>query len=202
MDTLYYSNYCKHSQYVLKYLVKQNLVSRLNFICIDKRFRDPNNNQTYIQLENGQQVILPPNIQNVPSLLLVKQNYSVVTGEDILRHFQPKANQISQAVNINNGGEPTGVSLNHSNYGTNILSEQYTFYNLTPEELSAKGNGGRRQMYNYVPASQELLTIQTPDDNYQPDKVSTSLTIDVLQQNRNKDIQNIVPPNAGFVPKL
>jgi hypothetical protein len=164
--------------------------------------RDPNNNQMYIQLENGQRVILPPNIQSVPSLLLVKQSYRVITGEDIIRHFQPKAHQIAQKATLNNG-EPSGVSLNPSNFGTNIMSEQYTLYNLTPDELSAKGNGGRRQLYNYVPANQEILTIQTPDDNYQPDKVSTSLTIDVLQQNRNQDIQQIVSNNnPGFVPKL
>jgi len=200
MDTLYYSNYCKHSQQVLKYLVKANLLNQLNFICIDKRSRDPNNNQTYIQLENGQKVILPPNIQSVPSLLLVKQNYRVVTGEDIIRHYQPKAQQIVQQATANMGGEPSGMALNASNNGMNIMSEQYTMYNLTPDELSAKGNGGRRQLYNYVPAGQEILTIPTPDDNYQPDKVSNSLTIDVLQQNRNKDIQQIVAP--GFVPKL
>ena len=34
--------------------------------------------------------------------------------------------------------------------------------NLTPEELSAKGNGGNRQMYNYVSADQEVAFIQTP----------------------------------------
>ena len=62
MDTLYYSNHCKHSQRVLQYLVKGNLSNKLNFICIDKRERDSNNNQMYICLENGQKVILPPNI--------------------------------------------------------------------------------------------------------------------------------------------
>jgi len=192
MDTLYYSNYCKHSQQVLKYLVKANMTNQLNFICIDKRARDPNNNQMYIQLENGQKVILPPNIQSVPSLLLVKQNYRVVTGEDIIRHYQPKAQQHVQQATMNSG-EPSGMSLNSSNNGMNIVSEQYTFYNLTPDELSAKGHGGRRQLYNYVPANQEILTIPTPEDNYQPDKVSNSLTIDVLQQNRNQDIQQLVP---------
>jgi len=146
----------------------------------------------YIQLENGQRVVLPPNIQSVPSLLLVKQNYRVVTGEDIIRHYQPKAQQNIQQATLFSG-EPSGVSLQSSNSGMNIMSEQYTLYNLTPDELSAKGNGGRRQMYNYVPANQEILTIPTPDDNYQPDKVSNSLTIDVLQQNRNQDIQQLVP---------
>ena len=41
--------------------------------------------------------------------------------------------------------------------GSNIVSEQFTYYNMTPEELSAKGKGGQRQMYNYVSASQDLI---------------------------------------------
>jgi hypothetical protein len=54
-----------------------------------------------------------------------------------------------------------------------------------------------------VPANQEILTIPTPEDNYQPDKVSNSLTIDVLQQNRNQDIQKLSSANNQvFVPKL
>jgi hypothetical protein len=201
MDTLYYSNYCKHSQRVLQYLVKNNLVNQLSFICIDKRSRDPNNNQLYIQLENGKKVVMPPNIQSVPSLLLVKRNYQVITGEDIVRHFQPKTQQQNiQATRFN--GEPIGTALMQSNSGMNILSEPYTMYNLTPEELSAKGNGGRRQMYNYVSATQDIITINTPPDNYQPDKVAQDLTVDVLQQKRNTDIQSISNNSSPFVPKI
>ena len=201
MDTLYYSNYCKHSQRVLQYLVKNNLVNQLSFICIDKRSRDPNNNQMYITLENGKRVVMPPNIQSVPSLLLVKRNYQVVTGEDIIRHFQPKEER-QQSPMIRFNGEPIGTALMQSNGGMNILSEPYTMYNLTPEELSAKGNGGRRQMYNYVAAGQDVISINTPPDTYHPDKVAQDLTVDVLQQKRNSDIQSIGGNNAAFVPKI
>ena len=48
MDTLYYSNYCKHSQRILQFLVKGNLVDKINFMCIDKRQQDDTNNQIYI----------------------------------------------------------------------------------------------------------------------------------------------------------
>ena len=60
MDTLYYSNYCKHSQRVLHFVVKGNLTEKINFLCIDKREKDVNNNQIYIVLENGKKVIMPP----------------------------------------------------------------------------------------------------------------------------------------------
>lgn len=210
MDTLYYSNFCKHSQKVLQFLVKSNLANQLNFLCIDKRNRDPNNNQIYIVLENGQRVIMPPNIQSVPALLLVKQNYRVILGDNIIQHFQSAAS--AQGQNRPKNGfsanttakaiEPTGISLSPSNHGMNILSEPYTFYNLTPDELSAKGSGGRRQMYNYISADQEIISINTPPETYHPDKVSNDVTVDILQQKRMNENQKHSASNSPFVPKI
>ena len=62
--------------------------------------------------------------------------------------------------------EPTGYFLNTSAGGTNILSEKFTSYDLSPDELSAKGNGGRRPMYNYISAQDGLNVINTPPDTY------------------------------------
>jgi hypothetical protein len=90
MDILYYSNYCKHSQKLIQTLVKGNLADKISCINIDKRKRDPKTNQLYIILENGNQVVLPPNVSSVPALLLIKQQYKVIFGsEDILKHFHP-----------------------------------------------------------------------------------------------------------------
>jgi hypothetical protein len=186
MDTLYYSNYCKHSQRVLHFIVKGNLTEKLNFLCIDKREKDVNNNQIYIVLENGKKVIMPPNIQSVPALLLVKHGYRVILGDDIIQHFQSAANLETKKKMMNQQIEPVGTSLG-SNY-MNVSSEQYTFYNLTPDELSAKGNGGRRQLYNYVSANEEIISIQTPPDTYQADKIDQDVTVDKLQQQRMDDI--------------
>ena len=71
-------------------------------------------------------------------------------------------------------------------------------YNMTPEELSAKGSGGNRQMYNYVSVENNLNLIQTPDDTYKPDKVSNSVTIDSLQQRRMDEITEIMPNKQPF----
>lgn len=188
MDTLYYSNLCKHSQRVLQYLVKNNMTNQLSFICIDKRSRDANNNQIYILLEDGKRVIMPPNIQSVPSLLLVKQNYRVILGEDIIRFYQLKLQEPARQMNQNKIVEPVGTSLMASNQGMNIISEQYTFYNLTPEELSAKGAGGRRPMYNYVMAAQDINSINTPPETYAADKISNDTTIDKIQEKRNSEL--------------
>ena len=71
MDILYYSNYCKHSQSVIQTLVKSNLTDKISFICIDKRKRDETSGNIVIILENGDRVMMPPNIHSVPSLLLI-----------------------------------------------------------------------------------------------------------------------------------
>jgi hypothetical protein len=183
-------------------LVKNNLATKLNFLCIDQRKRDVNNNNVYIVLEDGRQVIMPPNVHSVPALLLIKENYRVILGEDIIKRYQGSVQSQTHAA-TQFQGETMGVSLMASNQGMNIVSEPYTYYNLTAEELSAKGTGGRRQMYNYVPADLEVISISTPPDTYQPDKIAKSITVDVLQQKRNTEIQgttnNVVNP---FVPKL
>jgi hypothetical protein len=190
MDTLYYSNYCKHSQRVLQFLVKGNLAEKLNFLCIDNREKDSSNNQIYIVLENGKKVIMPPNIQSVPSLLLVREGYRVILGDDIIQHYQIDANRETKKKISNQIHEPIGTELFLSNGGMNIRSEQYTAFNLTPDELSAKGTSNRRNMYNYVSVNDDIISIQTPPDTYQPDKVDRDITIDTLQQKRIDEIQS------------
>jgi len=198
MDILYYSNYCKHSQKVIQFLAKNNFTNKLNFICIDKRKRDPQTNQTNIELENGKTVILPPNIHSVPSLLLVKQNYRVVLGDEIIGIFQPKVQEENSEA-TQQQGEPAGYHLTPSTSGMNIVSEQYTYYNMTPEELSAKGKGGNRQMYNYVLANHTPSIIHTPPDNYRPDKLSNGVTLDTLQQKRNEEISQTTVPSPFVI---
>ena len=192
MDILYYSNYCKHCQKLLQTLVKANMSKKISFICIDKRIIDPKTNQTYIVLENSSRVIMPPNVHSVPALLLIKQNYKVLLGDDILKHYHPEMKALNENATRNNG-EPIAFPIMSSSGGTNIVSEQYTMYNMTPEELSAKGRGGNRQMYNYVSAGDDIKFIETPADNYRPDKLSNSVTIDTLQQQRMDEVAKIVP---------
>lgn len=199
MDILYYSNYCKHSQKLIQTLVKANMSDKISFICIDKRTLDKKSNQTYITLENGGKVILPPNIQSVPSLLLIKHGYKVIVGDEIITHYHKTLKSVNTNTQHNrNAGEPSAFYLGKSSGGSNIMSEQYTMYNLTPEELSAKGVGGKRQLYNYVPADDNLQFINTPEDNYQADKVSSNVTIDSLQQQRMDEIASVMPKQQPF----
>ena len=189
MDIFYYSNYCKHSQKILQFLVKGDLTQQISCICIDKRSRDPKTNQLKIILENGTIVSMPPNVHSVPALLLVNKNYQLVLGDDIIHHYEPKMREKLSSANFGNG-EPMGFAINaiSGSGGSNIVSEQFTSYDMSPDELSAKGRGTRRQMYNYVSAADDNNFIKTPPDTYRPDKLSSNVTIDMLQQKRNADV--------------
>lgn len=200
MDILYYSNYCKHSQETLNTLVKSNLSDKISFICIDKRYTDPNTNEIKIKLEKGSEVLLPPNIKSVPTLLLVQKNFKTITGSEIIKYYHNDIKRkMETATNYN--GEPVSYTLTNSG-GSNIVSEQYTNYNLTANELSAKGESNNRNMYNYVSVTNDIHLINTPDDNYKADKVSSDLTIESLQQQRMNDLpeslQNKPPAEINF----
>jgi len=190
MDILYYSNYCKHSQKILNFFVKNNLTDKASFICIDKRKQDPNTGQIYVILENGTQLLLPPNVHSVPSLLLVKQNYNVILGDSIITKYQTTV-ETNKNTATQGQGEPMGVSLASVITGS-VVSEQYTSYSATPQELSSKGQGGSRQLFNYVKANEDPPSIATPPDTYRPDKVSQNVTVDSLQQIRNDEVPNVI----------
>ena len=198
MDILYYSNYCPNSKKIIQYITKGGLIDKLNCICIDKRVTNPNTGQIQIELDNGKKVLMPPNIQYVPALLIVAKKYSAIFGGEIIKYFEPYVNKKSEEATSYNG-EPVGVPLGQPS-GSNIQSEHFTFYNMSPDELSAKGNGGMRQMYNYVSAEHNLYSIQTPVDTYKPDKVGESISIESLEQKRNKDVPLVEPTNPyGFL---
>lgn len=199
MDIFYYSNYCPHSQRILQFLVKGNLTEKISFICIDNRFYDKKTNQTRISLENGTQVILPPNVHSVPALLLTNKNYQLILGDEIIKYYEPAVKKQIAESNFGNG-EPQAFSLNmgENNVGTNIISEKFTSYNMSVKELGAKGYGKNREMYNYVSAEQNNAFIQTPPDNYKPDKISTNVNMDDIEKKRNAEIQT----SSLFIPSM
>jgi len=185
MDILYYSNFCKHSKKLLSHLVKHDIVKQLNCICVDQRRIDQKTGQTYVLLENAASILLPPNVHSVPALLLVEKNYNVLLGDAIYPYFQSHINDETEMA-TQGQGEPIGMLLS----GKDIRSEQFTFLNATPDDLSAKGTGRNRQMHNYISANEEVSSIRTPPDTYKPNRLKendTSETIQNLQQQRNRE---------------
>jgi len=155
----------------------------MHFLNIDKRIRK-NNGATYIVLENGQEILLPPTITKVPALLLLNKSHHVLFGNDINKHLEPKQQQ-QMNVATNNNGEPLAFSLLGGSYG-GVASDNYSFLDQDADSLSAKGNGGMRQQHHYATLDY-YDNIDTPPDNYTPDKVG-SVSMEQLQSQRNTEV--------------
>jgi len=193
---LYYSNYCEPSKKLLQTITKTQNAKDIHFICIDKRTKDPSG-KTYIILENSQKIIMPENVTRVPALLLLNQNYKVIYGDEIYQHLKPQVTQeIKQATK--NNMEPInfqdGFSA-FSGFGGGIVSDNYSFLDQSDNELSVKGNGGLRQMHNYVSLNDSMnLNMHLPKDDhdYKSDKLKEGeMSVESLQRKRAQEIANI-----------
>ena len=67
------------------------------------------------------------------------------------------------------------------------MSDSYSYWDQTSDELSAKGQGGLRQMHSFVTLNHEDK-IYTPEDDYEPDKVG-EVDLGKLQLQRENDIK-------------
>ena len=186
---LYYSNFCEHSKKLIQTISKANISKDIHFICIDKRTKDTNN-KVYIILENGQKIIMPENVSRVPALLLLNQNYQVLYGESIVQHLKPKQEALIKKATQNNL-EPMAFGFGGS-FG-NVTSDQYSFLDMDSDSLSAKGNGGTRQMHNYVDLnySDNISTPEDEQDYKSAGKISGDLTVEQLLQQREQDLQKL-----------
>lgn len=193
---LYYSNNCRHCVKLLDFITRHNLIDNIDCICVDKRMRNENNN-LYVQLANGKKVPVPPNVHSVPSLIQVKRNYTVLMGDDIVEYLQKTATPNNRAnmssASIQNG-EPVGTTISNFSQTDNIQSDQYTAYDLTPDDLSVK-NTNKRDIFHYSSANHGGKFIDTPEDKYSSDKLSSGITVEMLQQMRNDDV-----PRGGMNP--
>ena len=162
----------------------------MHFICIDKREKDANN-KIFIVLENGQKIIMPENINRVPALLLLNQGYNVLYGDAITQHLKPKQ-EIAVKKATQNNMEPMAFSFSGGGFG-DVVSDSYSFLDQNPEDLQAKGNGGARQMHNYVDLNYSS-TISTPADEVDyksANKMPADMTIEKLQEQINNELQQL-----------
>ena len=189
---LYYSNYCQHSKKLLESVSKSSVAHKdIHFICIDRREKGPNN-KTYIVLDNGQKIIMPENVSRVPALLLLNQGYNVLYGDAIMQHLKPRQEIEVKKATMNNM-EPMAFSFSGGGGFGDVISDSYSFLDQNPEDLQAKGNGGMRQMHNYVDLNYNS-TISTPADDFDyksANKVPADMTIEKLQEQRNNELQQL-----------
>jgi hypothetical protein len=202
---LYYSNFCEHSKKLLQIIGKTNIQQEMHFISIDKRIKDANN-KIYIILENGQKIIMPENINRVPALLLLNQGYNVLYGDSIMQYLKPKQEVLIKQATQNNM-EPMAFSFGSSGGAGlgDVVSDKYSFLDQDQESLKATGNGGMRQMHNYVDLNYtdniSITANENDSDFKKSNKISSELTIEQLQQKREQELQKINGnrgPNMSF----
>jgi len=185
---LYYSNFCEHSKKLLQVLSKTTVAKDIHFICIDNRVKDANN-KVFIVLQNGQKIIMPENVTKVPALLLLNQNYKVMYGEAIYEYLKPQQEVVVKQATKNNL-EPSAFSF--AGFGSGgIASDNYSFLDMDSDSLGTKGNGGLRQMHNYVTLSDNFV-IPTPQDEFEYGKIKDGeMKIEDLQRQRDQDLSSI-----------
>ena len=192
---LYYSNFCEPSKKLLQTVTKTQNAKDIHFICIDKRIKD-SNGKIFIVLQNEQKIIMPENVTRVPALLLLNQNYKVIYGDDIYKHLKPQTQQQVQQATKNNM-EPNNFQDGFGSFGGfgggGIVSDNFSFLNQTDSELSVKGNGGLRQIHNYVTLDDSMnLSMKLPQDDleHKMDKIKEGeMSVEALQRRREEDLE-------------
>ena len=180
---LYYSNYCDNCKTLLKTVSQSSIKDDMHFICLDNRVKKPDGS-TNVVLSNGQEILLPPSITKVPAMLLLNRGHRVLFGKEIEQHLEPRHVEMNAAATSNNG-EPNAFALGCNGFG--VASDNFSFLDQNPDELSAKGDGGMRQQHHYA-TIEEGTGIETPPDTYSADTIG-SVSLEKLQQERNKDLQ-------------
>ena len=167
----------------------------MHFLCVDNRVKG-NNGATYIKLQDGQQVILPPTVTRVPALLLLNRGHHVLFGEEIMQHIQPSVDVMKQNA-VKQTGEPMAFSLGGGSFG--VASDSYSFLDMSSDDLSAKGNGGMRQQHMYAGVG-HTDQIETPPDNYSPDTIG-NMSMEQLQASRESEIRMKGGPPPGGIDR-
>jgi len=209
---LYYSNYCKSSSKVLQMLSKYDMNNKVHFICIDGRINK--NGETYAVLQNGQEILIPKNITAVPALLLLNQQYLVIYGvSEIINYFQKgmdqqireatKNNMVPMSKSQSQTYRETEEPNNYDGFGgffssSGVVSDNFSFLDQDEVELTAKGNGGLRQMHHYAKPEDDVLfgsnnssSISSSGNRMNNDE--TSSLLDKYREDREKDMQMFMP---------
>ena len=170
---LYYSNYCDHCKELLMILAKEKIGQKeISYICIDNR--KSMNGKMYAVLNTGKMIMIPNNIKEVPSLLLLNHGNSVMVGKKIIEHFKKSERTTLME-------QPEAFSF--SEIGT--MSDSFSYLDSTPEEMMAKGNGGLRNMHGFV-SLDHIDKIETPPE--EEEDTSRSVDMDSVMKKRTQEI--------------
>jgi len=198
---LYYSNFCEPSKKLLQNIGKNVSTKDIHFICIDNRIKDERG-KTMIVLQNGQKILMPENVTRVPALLLLNQDYRVIYGDDIYSYFKPVITEQVKKATLNNM-EPNAFQDGFGSFSSsNISSDSFSFLDQSDDELGVKGNGGLRQMHNYVSLAQsnEGFYNTGTEDTFASERLKSddmSMSLEKLQKKRDQDLHGLQGGGAG-----
>ena len=160
MNRLYYSNFCPHSKDVLEFIRRNQLLGKLDFFCVDNRVQDRQTGIIYIISEDKKRKDpLPPNVQEVPALLLVREQYRVILGKEIMNYYAPQVKNVFSEINT---AEPTPLAN-----GTTMFS---TYGDDAPTNSNKVGY------------------IETPPENFVSNKIGENMTIELIEKQRNAEL--------------
>ena len=178
---LYYSNLCNNCADILPKLSQSQVKNDIHFLCIDNR-KTLSDGNTYIILSNQKEIIMPPTINKVPALLLLNRGNQIIYGENIMQHLQPRQTTAIDKI--------TNVEPDSFNFGdihcSGVISDNYSFLDQSIESMSAKGNGGLRQIRNNA-TLEHVDIIETPPDDYTPNKIG-NVSMEKIQQERESGL--------------
>ena len=191
-SVLYYSNYCDNCKKLLSVLAQNKLKEEVHFICVDKRVIG-HGGATYVILENQQQLILPPTVTKVPALLLLTQGHHVLFGDQIYQHLQPRENNFSERI-AGAENDPAAFSMSSCGYG-GVASDNFSYLDQSADSMTAKGDGGLRQIHQYATLDY-VDKIETPPDDYESNTIGNQgLTMEQIIQKRNSEVSQNTKPN-------
>ena len=184
---LYYSNHCQQCKNLLGAISKHD-TKDVHFVCIDNRKKNPDGSTKAI-LSTNKEFLIPPNVTSVPSLLLLTRGNRILVGvKEITDHLRPTM-ELNHKFNTLNDHvspitEPTAFGSWDTAGCTGVVSDLYSYLDQTSDSLSAKGDGGLRQMYNYATIHTDDI-IETPVETYRPDTIGEDVSVDKLVQQRS-----------------
>ena len=143
---------------------------------------------------------MPTNVTKVPALLILNDNYRVIFGNDIISFLNIETytdNRVDTKERVfeNPQSEPTTFEWMS---GSGVSSDSFSFLDTSPDDLTAKGNGGERQMYNYTNMDYSC-SINTPNEDYKSNTIGNDgSSMENIQSQRENEIKGIYNQQKQF----
>lgn len=190
---IFYSNFCNFSKTLLVQLATSSLHQSLDFACVDNIVVEEGKKK--IVLDNGRKIILPTIVTQVPALLLLT-TFKVYFGNDIYRFLVQPHKHAESRIATQNNMDPIGMECSKSMSG--VVSDNYSSFDLTADNLNTHGEGGMSQRHGYSYFDEEYQRIEpAPEDlNDRGSQRLPPVSVEDLQRQREMELQQFInyPP--------